>query len=137
LIAEYFGGVCSIEPVNAGRAVRIASRIGRASDRATPAPSESSESVSIPQRTVKRYAFSPSITNGTVFVASPNAIGRMPDASGSSVPACPAFFARNMRLSAATASVEVCPTALSSAIQPCTSRRSMRGLFIAVRNLSC
>src|SRR5829696_1415125 len=46
----------------------------------------------------------------------------MPEASGSSVPAWPAFLAFSARFTAATAWVEVMPTALSSTIQPFTSR---------------
>src|SRR5215472_6231930 len=61
------------------------------------------------------------MTNGTVFVASPSAIGRQPEASGSSVPACPARLALNRRLITDTACVEVMPTGLSSTTQPCTS----------------
>src|SRR5881275_513990 len=49
----------------------------------------SSVSRSSPQHTVKRYRLRPSITKGTVLVASPSAIGRPPEASGSSVPAWP------------------------------------------------
>src|SRR6476620_239070 len=67
------------------------------------------------------------MTNGTVFVASPSAIGRMPEASGSSVPACPAFLALKARFTTATAWVEVMPTPLSSTSQPLTSRFLARG----------
>src|SRR3954465_247306 len=67
------------------------------------------------------------MTNGTVLVASPSAMGRMPDASGSSVPAWPAFLALSARLTTATAWVEVMPTPLSSTIQPLTSRFLGRG----------
>src|SRR4051812_38244220 len=66
------------------------------------------------------------MTKGTVLVASPSAMGRQPEASGSSVPACPARLHENKRLMAPTACVEVMPTALSSTIQPCTSRLSRR-----------
>src|SRR5215218_579974 len=61
------------------------------------------------------------MTKGTVLVSSPSAIGRQPDASGSSVPAWPARLHENSRLMAPTACVGVMPTALSSTIQPCTS----------------
>src|SRR5215813_2442667 len=61
------------------------------------------------------------MTNGTVLVASPSAIGRQPEASGSSVPAWPARLALNRRLITDTAWVEVMPTGLSSTTQPCTS----------------
>ena len=54
------------------------------------------------------------------MVASPRAIGRMPDASGSRVPPWPAFCALNARLTSATALVEVMPTGLSRMTQPCT-----------------
>src|ERR671914_76423 len=67
------------------------------------------------------------MTKGTVLVASPRAIGRMPEASGSSVPAWPAFLALSVRFTTATAWVEVMPTGLSSTIQPCTSRFLGRG----------
>ena len=59
---------------------------------------------------------------GTVLVASPSAIGRMPEASGSRVPAWPAFLAERPRFTTATAWVEVMPTPLSRMIQPLTSR---------------
>ena len=68
------------------------------------------------------YILRPSTTNGTVLVASPSAIGRQPEASGSSVPAWPARLAENKRLITATACVEVMPIGLSSTTQPCTSR---------------
>src|SRR5215470_11620416 len=58
------------------------------------------------------------MTNGTVLVASPSAIGRQPDASGSSVPAWPARRAEVRRRTAETAWVDVMPTGLSSTIQP-------------------
>src|SRR5712691_3544369 len=61
------------------------------------------------------------MTNGTVLVASPSAIGRQPEASGSSVPAWPARLALNRRFTTETAWVEVMPTGLSSTTQPCTS----------------
>src|SRR5947209_6304219 len=61
------------------------------------------------------------MTNGTVLVASPSAIGRQPEASGSSVPACPARLAQNSRFTTETAKVEVMPTGLSTMTQPCTS----------------
>src|SRR4051794_4600981 len=63
------------------------------------------------------------MTKGTVFVASPSAIGRMPDASGSSVPAWPAFLALSARFATATACVDVMPTPLSRISQPFTARR--------------
>jgi len=62
------------------------------------------------------------MTNGTVLVASPSAIGRIPEASGSRVPAWPAFLADNARFTAATAWVEVMPTPLSRMIHPLMSR---------------
>src|SRR5438105_5071601 len=40
---------------------------------------------------------------------------------GSSVPACPAFCASKMRLTIATACVEVMPAGLSTTTQPCTA----------------
>src|SRR6266403_3158497 len=64
------------------------------------------------------------ITKETVLVASPSAIGNTPEASGSSVPAWPARFAWNRRLTTLTACVELMPTGLSSTTQPCTSRFS-------------
>ena len=62
-------------PVKHGSAT-IASRDGLWSLIATARPSASSVSRSSPQRTVKRYSLRPSITKGTVLVASPSAIGR-------------------------------------------------------------
>src|SRR3954468_9000174 len=51
----------------------------------------------------------------------------MPEASGSRVPAWPAFLALKARFTTATACVEVMPTPLSSTSQPCTSRFLGRG----------
>src|SRR6185437_968905 len=115
-----------------GRIARIASTSGRSRLSATTRPSASSVSRSSPQRTVNRYVFCPSITKGTVLVASPSAIGRQPEASGSSVPACPARLALNRRLITDTACVEVIPTGLSSTTQPwtsCFSRLAWRCFF--------
>jgi hypothetical protein len=56
--------------------------------------------------------------NETVLVASPNAMGRRPLASGSSVPAWPAFSASNRRLTSLTMRVEPAPAGLSSTSQP-------------------
>src|SRR5215212_9304031 len=56
--------------------------------------------------------------NGTVLVASPSAIGRMPVASGSRVPAWPAFWALKARRTRLTAWVEPSPSGLSSTTQP-------------------
>src|SRR3954470_18020957 len=67
------------------------------------------------------------MTNGTVFVASPSAIGRMPHARGSAGAASPAFLALKARFTTATAWVEVMPTPLSSTSQPLTSRFFGRG----------
>src|SRR5687768_15115464 len=53
-----------------------------------------------------------------VLVASPSAIGKMPVASGSSVPPCPIFCAFMIRRTFPTAWVDVIPAGLSSAIQP-------------------
>src|SRR5580658_10542469 len=89
-------------------------------------PSESSLSVSSPHLTTKRYDLIPSWTIGTVLVASPKAIGSTPEASGSSVPAWPAFLALNRYLTCATACVEVSPTGLSRQTQPLTSTRVER-----------
>src|SRR5215471_700630 len=111
-------------PMNWGRIAWMASTLGRSGLSATTRPSASSVSRSSPHLTVNRYVFRPSITNGTVLVASPSAIGRQPEASGSRVPAWPARLARNSRLITDTAWVEVMPTGLSSTTQPCTSNFS-------------
>src|SRR5215471_8701014 len=108
-------------PMKPGSTARMASGVGRCSLVAVTRPSASSVSRSSPHRTVKRYVFRPSMTNGTVLVASPSATGRQPEASGSSVPAWPARLALNRRLITDTAWVEVMPTGLSSTTQPCTS----------------
>src|SRR5690349_21696006 len=123
-MAEKRGGTCAMVPMKRGSTARIASAVGRSALVATTRPSASSVSRSSPQRTVKRYVFWPSITNGTVLVASPSAIGRQPEASGSRVPAWPARLARNSRLITDTAWVEVMPTGLSSTTQPWTSNFS-------------
>src|ERR1700712_1183031 len=75
------------------------------------------------------------MTKGTVLVASPSAIGRPPEASGSSVPAWPARLAWNSRFTTATAWVEVMPTGLSSTTQPWTSRLSRLGWAFLRRGL--
>src|SRR5260221_13816637 len=58
----------------------------------------------------------------TVLVASPRAIGRMPVASGSSVPPCPALAAPVTRRTAPTAWLEVRPSGLSRTTQPWIGR---------------
>src|SRR5690349_16047003 len=123
-MAEKRGGTCAMVPMKRGSTARIASAVGRSALVATTRPSASSVSRSSPQRTVKRYVFCPSMTNGTVLVASPSAIGRQPEASGSSVPAWPARLALNRRLITDTAWVDVMPTGLSSTTQPWTSNFS-------------
>src|SRR5665213_1446519 len=55
----------------------------------------------------------------TVLVASPSATGRIPVASGSSVPACPVFTPVAWRMRT-TASFEVMPPGLSMTSQPCS-----------------
>src|SRR6218665_4038507 len=67
------------------------------------------------------------MTKGTVLVASPSAIGSRPDASGSSVPAWPAFLAEKARFTTLTEWVEVMPMGFSSTTQPWTSRFFGRG----------
>src|SRR5215208_2504644 len=61
------------------------------------------------------------MTRDTVFVASPRAIGRSPVASGSRVPACPAFLAEKSLRTRATAVAEVMPRGLSRISQPFTA----------------
>ena len=58
----------------------------------------------------------------TVLVASPSAMGSTPVASGSSVPAWPAFCAWKARRTRPTAWVEPRPSGLSSTTQPLTGR---------------
>src|SRR6056297_4253968 len=60
--------------------------------------------------------------NGTVFVASPSATARTPVASGSSVPACPAFCACSAQRTLLTTAVDVSPAGLSTTSQPERSR---------------
>src|SRR3954470_9158907 len=55
-----------------------------------------------------------------VLVASPNAIGRMPVASGSSVPAWPTLAALKMRRTLPTAAADERPSGLSRTSQPLT-----------------
>src|SRR3990172_11192457 len=62
------------------------------------------------------------MTKGTVLVASPSAIGSTPVASGSSVPAWPAFCALNRCLTRPTALVEFSPCGLSRMSQPLTGK---------------
>src|SRR5215207_459930 len=72
------------------------------------------------------------MTRDTVFVASPRAIGRRPVASGSRVPACPAFVAEKSRRTRATAVAEVMPRGLSRISQPVTAIFTVIGSAFAV-----
>src|SRR5947208_621266 len=54
-------------------------------------------------------------------------------AMGSSVPACPAFCASNMRRTMATAWVDVIPSGLSTTTQPCTAAPFRLRLIAFVR----
>src|SRR5476649_972982 len=104
--------------MNAGKAARMASSTGRTSLVAVTSPSASSVERASPKQSVNLYSLRPSITNETVFVASPKAIGRTPVASGSSVPPWPAFAAPNSQRTRPTALVEPRPSGLSSTTQP-------------------
>src|ERR1700722_18708222 len=74
------------------------------------------------------------MAQATVLVASPSAIGRMPVASGSSVPPCPAFAAPVMRRTAPTAWLELSPSGLSRTIQPWMGvPRRLRAIVSALR----
>src|ERR1700687_4005589 len=57
------------------------------------------------------------------LVASPKQIGNRPLASGSSVPVCPAFSARNRRFACCNAALDDSPTGLSRSRTPSTRRR--------------
>src|SRR3984893_8024819 len=57
------------------------------------------------------------------LVASPKQIGNKPLASGSSVPVCPAFSARNRRFACCNAALDDRPTGVSSSRTPSTRRR--------------
>src|ERR1700722_595032 len=73
------------------------------------------------------------MAQATVLVASPSAIGRMPVASGSSVPPCPAFAAPVMRRTAPTAWLELSPSGLSRTIQPWMGvPRRLRAIVLAL-----
>src|SRR5262249_16280432 len=109
-------------PEKRGSSARISSAEGRAALVAATRPSASSGSRSSPQRTANWHILRPSIPNGTVLVASPSAIGSSPEASGSSVPACPARLALNRRLSTATAWVEVMPIGFLGDTPPLAAR---------------
>ena len=61
-----------------------------------------------------------------------NATGRMPEARGSSVPACPAFLALKMCFSRDTALVDVIPIGLSRTTQPSMHLRVETGAFILI-----
>src|SRR5215472_11737394 len=58
------------------------------------------------------------MAQATVLVASPSATGKIPLASGSRVPPCPAFSALKRRRTIATTRAELTPTGLSSTSQP-------------------
>src|SRR5579862_8406250 len=60
------------------------------------------------------------MAKGTVLVASPSATASTPVAIGSRVPAWPAFWASNTRLTIPTTWVEVTPSGLSTITQPWT-----------------
>src|SRR4029079_12507193 len=72
------------------------------------------------------------MTRDTVFVASPSAMGRRPVASGSRVPACPAFAAEKSLRTRATAVAEVMPRGLSRISQPFTAIFTVIGSAFAV-----
>ena len=54
---------------------------------------------------------------GIVLVASPNAIAKSPVASGSKVPACPAFLALKSQRTLLTTALEEIPACLSTKTQ--------------------
>src|SRR5579864_4706489 len=73
------------------------------------------------------------MTQGTVLVASPRAIGNTPLAAGSRVPPWPALTAPRLRRTAATAALDVIPSGLSRTSQPWTGRpRALRAIVPAV-----
>src|SRR5207248_789368 len=109
----------------------IAMLSGRAAVSAIVAPSRSSVSVAMPQRMRKRYRFRPAAANCTVLVASPSASGRIPVASGSSVPACP-VLAPVLRLTIATTRAEVRPAGLSMISQPCSAASARRVIALRI-----
>src|ERR1051326_6379033 len=120
-MAEYAGGICWISPRKRGIAASIWAEVGRTSEVAVTRPSASSLSRASPQQAVNRYVFSASMAKATVLVASPSATASTPVAMGSSVPAWPAFWALNTRLTVETAWVEVTPCGLSRITQPWTA----------------
>src|SRR5476651_2532849 len=75
----------------------------------------------------------PSMTKGTVLVASPSAMGSRPVASGSRVPPWPALAALKTRRTSPTAAVEVMPAGLSRISQPSTrSPRRLRPITLVL-----
>src|SRR5690349_19087258 len=81
-------------------------------------PSASPVLVRSPSFSVARYSLSASSSGAANLVASPNNRTRRPHASGSRVPAWPAFFAFNRRFTSCSARLEVTPTGLSSSSAP-------------------
>ncbi len=87
LIAEKLGGTCFMCPVNFGKILIISFCVGRIEVSPIDFPLESSLSLDSPHLTTTSYHFVSSVTNLTTFVASPIAIGNIPVARGSKVPA--------------------------------------------------
>jgi hypothetical protein len=89
-MAENFGGVCWIVPVKRGSSAVIAASSGRVRGGDDLALGVVGVGLRAPGDG-ELIGLAPSMTKGTVLVASPSAIGSRPEASGSSVPAWPAF----------------------------------------------
>src|SRR5512147_2065773 len=94
-----------------------------AAPRSVTWPSASPVSVAAPRRTSATYSLAASRPCCANLVASPNSSGSSPEASGSSVPAWPAFSAPSRRFTACRTALELGPTGLSSSRTPSSLRR--------------
>ena len=95
LTAEAFGGICSLIPIKSFIQFLISFCFGKFFETFITWPSISSVSVCIPHLIVNIYFFKPELTKGINLVVLPKAIGRIPSACGSSVPACPILLILN------------------------------------------
>src|SRR5258708_322559 len=134
-MAEKAGGTCSISPTKALSASAAAAALGRTSEVAVTTPSRSKLAGVAPQAMGERGGLLRPPRSGKGLGGSPGALGRMPLARGSRVPAWPAFWALNRRRIRLTAWVEPRSTGLSSTIQPETGSplrlRPIVGLGVA------
>src|SRR5690242_12108087 len=105
-------------PRKRSRAASISAAVTATGRSSSTSPSASPVLVRRPSSSVARYSLSASSSGPANLVASPNSTMSNPDASGSSVPAWPAFFARASRFASCSAAFELRPTGLSRSSAP-------------------